>query len=362
MSAAPRVNRWIGLAAVLLAGSAASQAPAPPSPPANVTLPSTAAAVELIFTDAYPLEASVSFAVGLLHWVDSLAGTSGGKTVPQYRAEFYTTFGGLSDEDKAALRAFRDVRIRHARRNGVNDGDRGAPSLLGTFLEAEDLDSAVRSSGGQLSPADVAALRASLTRFDARYRQLWLDGAVPRAFVAQARADPSRAELAALLAKIAKFFGVDPRRTPYPRIVLVPVPPGGGTHAEAVGRSLLIEIRAGETLSDESPPIVHENSHFLWYRMDEAKNDRLREKALEITGNDDAWRLLHEALPTALGQGVAARAFLRSRWSPNVGWYHTEDVDRFAKQIYPEIQKAMNEGSPFDAALLSRILHPARSR
>lgn len=231
--------------------------------------------------------------------------------------------------------------------------------MLGVFLDASDINAALRALATQLSPGDVETLRTSLAHFAPLYRTLWQGGRMPHAFVRQAREEPSRADLERFLARMARFFAVNPRRKPYPRIVLVPVPSGGGTHAEAVGRTLLIEIREGEKLLDEVPPVVHENAHFLWYRMESNRSDRLADAARALPDGARTWRLFHEAVPTALGQGVAARRFDAGGWSRDAGWYHTDDVDECAKRIYPKVQRAMDQGAVFDEALLRKLIRAA---
>jgi len=333
--------------------------PPPAAPPATNTAATERAQVERLLRDDYLLEGSVSFPAGLFHWVDSLAGTSGGKTIPQYREEFYRTFGALG-EAKPALASFRSIRLAHARRNGVGGSERGASSMLGVFLAADTLDAAFEDLKSQLSPDESDRLRAALEQLAPKYRTLWNGGARAREFLDNAKRNPSRADLEKLMAAMARFLGVDPKTEPAPRIVPVPVPAGGGTHAEAVGRYLLIEIRPGETVIDEAAPIVHENAHFLWYRIGDQRAEKLEAAARVVDSRGFTWRLLHEALPTALGQGVAARRFQREHWSPRAGWYHIDEIDECAKRIYPLVQKAMDDGAVLDEELMTRMVRVAR--
>jgi hypothetical protein len=66
--------------------------------------------------------------------------------------------------------------------------------------------------------------------------------------------------------------------------------------------------------------------------------------------------LLHEAIPTALGQGVADRLFQPRLWSTEDDWYHTREVDEMAKKIYPMVSRALEEGWTLDERFLERIL------
>ena len=301
---------------------------------------------KLLLGAAYPIETSVSVSAGVFHWVDSLAGTGGGKTIPAYRREYLDRFGELGEADREALRAFRDARESYARRASGN-------VLLGAFCASESVGEALRTARPELTSAEQAAIRGALDRFLPRYREVWSQGDVATSFLERARQDPSRRSLALLLTRIAAFFDVDPAAGPRPRVVLVPVPHGYGTHAEAVGRDLLIEVRPGEGLADEASVIVHESSHFLFHRIDEARRRRLEAYAGEAGAHGvAAWNVLLEALPTALGQGVADHEFRPNAWSTASPWYHLPGVDRYAKAIYKLVNHSLSSGLKLDEAFL----------
>ena len=153
---------------------------------------------------------------------------------------------------------------------------------------------------------------------------------------------------------------MDPLAVPPPRLALVPVPSGFGTHAEAIGGILLLEIREGDGLADEASVVVHESAHFLWGLVPAERQRRL---ALAAAGVDDdgakAFRLFREAIPTALGQGVADRMFRPSSWSLDGPWYHTEDVDLAAKRIFATVSSALDEGLTLDEELVRRAVRAA---
>jgi len=131
--------------------------------------------------------------------------------------------------------------------------------------------------------------------------------------------------------------------------VLVPVDPGYGTHAQAIGRYLLIEVFPGETLLDEVGPIVHENVHFLLKAIDRKRWEALEQKATGSgPGGTMAWRLLHEALPTALAQGLATYELRRAEWSMDEPWYHVAEIDAYAKRLFPIVKDALERDGSFD--------------
>ena len=330
-------------------------------------LPAAAAAHRqdrLLLADPYPIEAVPSFPGGLFHWIDSLAGTTPGKTVPAHRAEYLRLFGPLTGEDGVQLEAFVAARAEHAQREAAEALRDGVPprasAMLGIFCGSATVDAALARLKPELTRNAWDGLAGALAHFRSRYEVVWNDGAVPRDFLERARRDPGRPQLAALLAKIVRFYDVDPLAVPPPRLALVPVPGGFGTHAEAIGGVLLLEIRSGDQLADEASVVVHENSHFLWNLV---PADRQRRLAGFAAGLEDdgarTFRLFGEAIPTALGQGVADRLFRPARWSPDGPWYHTSDVDACAKRIYATISSALDEGLTLDEKLVHRAIQAA---
>ena len=308
--------------------------------------------------DRYTIGVSVDFHNGLLHWLDSLAevkgaGSTAGKTVPAHRAEFHALWGRPSDSDREMLRRYHAARRAFA--DGASPGDRHRLTLA--FFEAADLDEALERASALGDPEAVGHLTQSIRHFEPRYGRVWRQGHIPRKFVERASAATRRDELADLLAGVARFFGVPPDPDPPPQLVLTPVPSGFGTHAQAIGRFLLIEIRDGETLADEVAPIVHENVHYLFQSISPARREALERAAVGTARyGADAWRTLAEALPTAIGQGVAERSFRGASWSLKIPWYHLEHVDAYAKRIFPLVDRALEAGRPFDEALVRRLV------
>jgi len=321
--------------------------------PLSSTLADTVSHEPLLLGPAYPIEVAVSLPAALLHWLDSLAGLDGpgataGKTVNAHRLEFVRLFGPPDAETNERLRGFALARAGVARRLPRDRRD----ALTYAFFEAETLDAALQSAASVATADELVALRRAFETFEPRYRQIWSDGAEPRRFLSSATRDERAADLAALLVRIARFYGVGAAESPHPRIVLVPVPAGYGTHAQAIGRHLLIEIRPREGLAEQVAPIVHENAHFLFQRIDDKRSESLARLAAEHgRPGEDAWLLLREALPTALGQGVASRRF-QPDFSLDARWYHLDEVDAYAKRIYPLVSRTVRKGGRLDADFL----------
>jgi hypothetical protein len=314
----------------------------------------------VLMAHPYPIEAYASFPGGLFHWIDCLAGTSSAKTIPAHRADYDRRFGPLDDADDAALRAFVVARAEYARRPQTGSV-RWTSAMLGVFCESATVDEALARVKPDLSGPTYDAFVKALDRYRPRYEIVWDHGAIPEAFLDRAARDPRMTELDALLTRVVGFYDVDPLGTASPRVALVPVPGGYGTHAEAIGHVLLLEIRSGDGLADEASVLVHENSHFLWGLVPDERQRRFAETA-ERMGEPAArtYALFREAIPTALGQGVADRIFRPTRWSPNGTWYHLSDVDCCAKRIYPAVSEAVERGTRLDEALVRRALLDAQ--
>jgi len=334
-----------------LPGGARAQTPPAAEAAATADLP-------LLLGPDYPIEVSVSFHQALLHWMDSLtqltgAGGTAGKTVAAYRRSFERHFGNPSDEDGKLLLRYRDARLSHVRKTGPE----GRDGVTLAFFETATLDQALERSRGLLDGGAAEDLAAALRHFELRYRRLWAAGRTLEDFCARAVASKRRDDLAGFLVRVADFYGVAPDEKPRPRLVLAPVPSGSGTHAQAIDHYLLIEIRRDESLADEAAPIAHENAHLLFKRIPQARRDALRAVALAAgPRGEEAWRLLHEALPTAIAQGLADRSFRAKVWSTRIPWYHVEAVDRYAKRIFPLVDAALANGGRLDEALVERLI------
>jgi hypothetical protein len=312
----------------------------------------------LLVGDKYPIVVSVSFPAALLHWLDSLAGLAGrgltgGKTRRIHRAEYQHVHGRPTQEERLLLEGFAEARLRYAADNADDD-----PHLLTlAFFDSVDLDEALTRVRTLVNLIDSQAIQSAVDHFAPKYEAIWKDGIIPRKFLERAKKSGKRKPIARFLVDVAAFFGVPPDETPHPRVILAPVPDGAGTHAQMIDNRLLIEIRHWEKLLDEVAPIIHENSHLLFYRMGEERIARYRElAATQGTLGDEAWTVLHEALPTAIGQGVAYERFQTERWSTNMRWYHIDTIDAYAKRIYPTVRAALKDRRELDDELLLELI------
>jgi hypothetical protein len=308
---------------------------------------------------SYPLEVEVAFHAALLHWVDSLTGISGGgmtagKTWLAHRREYQLRFGNPDAEDIRWLERY--LRARGELARTTDPAERFA--LTTAFYAAPDLDGAIESAGSRLPDAARADFAGALRHFAPHYRAVWRDGVVVTGFLDRVRRDPHRARrLSGFLSDVARFYGVDPLSTAAPVVLLVPVRDGHGTHAQAVGRWLLVEVRPGEGLREQVAPIVHENAHFLDALVPLTRRQTFAEAAATVGPRGrEAWGLLQEALPTAIAQGVADARLGRPGWSLDRPWYHEERIDAYAKRIYPIVLRALDGGVPLDEKLIRELV------
>ena len=313
-------------------------------------------APRLLLDARYPLEVSSSKSAALLHWLDSLAGLSGrgftaGKTIEAHREEYLELFGLPNDEATAQLRAFSEMRQRFAAR----PGPKGPDELTLVIFKTQTLDEAQTATSLMLPEKNHRALFEAMRYFEPRFDERWRGG-VRRAAFLEASDAKLRRRLADYLLEVARFFGVDADALPAATIHVFAIPAGWGTHAQAIDDHLLIEVRPGEGLEQQIAPVVHEACHYLYYAMGRERIASYRALA-EARGEAGmlAWRALHEALPTALAQGVATERYA-PRFSFRVPWYHRDEVDRYAKAIYPKIRRALRKKRVLDEAFVAELL------
>ena len=337
-------------------------------------MPVTACAMLLSATLAAPaspvslrLQTDVSYTANLVHWVDNLAGTSVGKTLPIYRSAWAARFGRLDQADVSALQDF--VRLRMApipsgaeimNRSGCLPVESDVLSWHQKFLAAAMQASSVKELGALLSPPlgpkDIEKLEAVLGRFEPRFRQIWEDLDHVRTFQGRFESFLREGGLPAYLDTLAGFFGVNPADAPPMRISFIGLPSDGPTHAEADGDHLLVEIRPGDRPEHQIQVVAHEASHFLMRRLSAQRLDALASEAhAQGAAGALVWRYMWEGIPTSLGQGLAEARLTPATFSTSQRWYHIATVDRFAKLIYPSISRVVLDGGTVDGPLMRRM-------
>jgi len=314
------------------------------------------------------IETDFSFTTNLVHWVDNLAGTSVGKTMPFYRRYWEERFGPPDAGDRAALEDFASIR----RAALVTPGHQVANEsgclpvaaerlgwhqlFLSEAMTARSLPELRDLMSHHMSGPELEKLMASLERFRPRFERVWKDLVYVRRFDARFHKYLARDGMVGYLESIAVFLGVTPRPDEPMKISFIGLPSDGPTHAEADGDHLLIEIRPTDAPRDQVQVVAHEGSHFLMRRMTPAQVDAMARQAFEQKEAGALfWRYVWEGLPTALGQGLAEARLTPDTFSLSGPWYHIATIDRFAKLIYPGVAQAVNASRRLDDGLVSAL-------
>jgi hypothetical protein len=317
-------------------------------------------------------EISSPYVGNLVHWIDNLAGSSQGKTIAAYRRWWTRRFGMPSEADMRLLRDWVGIRWKEMPEKTppiLNDSGclpQREEGLAWRQLfevrsfEAAGVDEFLASLASDLTPGEIATLRRVLDAFRPRFDEAMKEMTFLPPFERRLRDFLDHGELRSFLAEVATMFGVDPSAHPPGRLRLMALPEEGSTHAQADGRDLLIEIRPGDTPDAQIQVIAHETAHYLWRLLPAVKADALaKEIHAAVPEGPLVWRLLREALPTALGQGVAEARLAPRRFSPRNRWYHIDGVDAVAKEIYPAVASALRDHRTIFDGLASEIARSA---
>lgn len=354
-----------------VAEPAAETAPPPSAAPSGLPAPGSPPVVTTVGRpgDGLPrLEISVSYFANLVHWIDNLAGSSIGKTVHAYRAYWIEKFGPPSDRDRDLVLAWRRIRLKSIPTpDPTLLNDRGclpqveqAPSWRHRFqvrsYEADSADDFVDSMSEELTPNEIATLLAVIESFKPRFDEIWWEMTFLPRFERRFRSFLELSRIRPFLRDMAAFFGVDPETIPPARLHLMALPGDTGTHAQANGRHLLMEIRPTDNPVWQIQVISHEMAHYLWSQVAPERNDLLARQVYASSEEGAViWRLLREGLPTALGQGLAEARLASSRFNMSHSWYHIDAYDRFAKAIYPAVASAFQEGERIEDGLFTEV-------
>lgn len=321
-----------------------------------------------------PFEIVVSPVARLVHWLDNLSGVGGGKTREVYLDVWTARYGVLDAADREQLKAWATARR----------SERGAPMpsfavdselcypvtplprsprhvFSSKALVAPSLDALFDESAAVLSAENAARMRGALLHFRDRIDAEWGDDAFLQDFAKRLRAFLSSPEAVDLNRRFVHLMSVTDTREPSV-LSLVAVPRGGaGTHAEAFGRHLLLEVRPGERPERQAQVVFHELVHDLWARMPPSRRAEWARGFLTRGAPGAlAWALQHEALPTALGQGVAEATLAPRIWRRTKPWYDVRQVDVLAKRIYPLVDARIAAGARLDVDLARRTTELAQ--
>lgn len=305
------------------------------------------------------------YTASLVHWIDSLAGTSGGKTIPIYQHLWQQRFGPPGEDDRHALSGFAAMRQSIDAQTSCGSPPEGAAEAVAGWrlhflylaLEASSTEELLDRVRPCLTAGEAGELEAALTRFTPGFDEFWRNGTYLQEFETRYRNYVEHGEMLDYLDEVARFFDVDPSTAPPATLCFVLLPFDGPTHAQALGSRLLIEVRPSDTPADQTQVVAHEMSHYLFEQMPSSRRAALEARARSAgPSGAKAWGLLQESLPTALGQGLAVARLTPRDFDLRASWYHIPLIDRFAKMIYPILRRHMEAGRTIEGPFLEEVV------
>lgn len=321
------------------------------------------------------VETRVSYVAHVFHWVDYLAETTPSKTRESFYRRWNRRFGSLDERDRAVLAQFRQVRAGGALAEPplASAGDGCVPAvdpvdtprqvLSAASMRANDLDQFASLMREFLGPTEAEAVAVALRHFEPRIRQLWPETAFLAPFQKSFDAFIAAPATQQLITDMADYLEAKPRPGATVHISLVAaLGEDTGTHAEASGEYLLLEVRPADTPEQQVQVLFHELAHYFMQRMPAETRAGLAARMFRGGFRGAlAWNLAREALPTALGQGLAQAKLAPRQFGSMQKWYHRPAEDALAHALYPGVSRAFAAGgtvSPTLPELLQQGLTP----
>lgn len=315
-----------------------------------------------------PFEISVSRVANLVHWIDNLAGSSRGKTIRTYRRYWQRRFGGPTPSETDLLRRWSEIRYKPEQDGPLRPlNERGClPQVedplpwrhvfLLRSYEAPSVEAFLEALSDHLDGEEIRELEEIIDAFEPRFDKVWRSMGFLRRFEGRFRRYLEQSDLRPFLGEVARFLEVDPGAFPPGRIHLMALPQESATFATAIGRDLMMEIRPGDGPREQIQVIAHETTHYLWQMIPPDRMDDLARQVHAASSRGAVvWALLREGLPTAVGQGLAEARLAPGRFGFQYAWYHMRHIDRFAKEIYPLVERGIASGGTFAESMASSV-------
>lgn len=291
----------------------------------------------------------------------------------------HTDLDGLSEEDRAALKTWKEVRSRY--RGRITQADDPDDLPLPLPHSHRQVERRARLAGytsttpleyeGKLAmfaeQPDAARATAVLERFLPRFERYWqkAEPALARIvddYVARVR----QPELRKLIDRVAGFYDADIQRGSELTFELILRPETPRTNAEQLATVSLVEVIAGERPEERLGVVFHELFHYLLSRV---QTKRVAPLVDRFAKSDDrvayaAYGLLDEALATTFGNGVIVRqldpAGLDRQLARPYGLYTDDFIDKMAKTLLPEADGILDRGiKVYDTAFYDTYLEAA---
>jgi len=341
-----------------------------PARPSATDAPGAVAATALTDAERTVVAGPVTYVLrasrmtNLLYVLDCLAGLH-----PCSTAAFATSWSaaGWTADDDSAVAAWK---LLHPSRASLDDraanadpplplpyhARGGADAVLVAGYGARDLDDYAARLAPIMSEADAARARELAARFESRASDRWQ--ATRAGLVAaldEYTAIAARPEVRALTARIAVLYRV-PATGMRQTFELVARPRhASGSHARQLGELGVVEVTLGDDVTHKFAVVAHEMFH-AWFGASPIEDqialvERFASSADPIAA--PAYGLLDEALATALGNGLVARAVAPAEYERRAamprGLYDDRLIDTVAKAMLPALEARLAAGgSVFD--------------
>lgn len=344
-------------AAVATPDPAVASPPSAPSPS-----PELADVERVVATDSVTYVFRVSQIANLVFQLDCLAGLhvcSRSAFSADWRAAEWTA------DDDAALTAWQQLRrYRGDIANGSPRADPPLPlprpprtvanSARIAAYGARDADDLLARLAPFASAADIAKTREILAHFTPRTADRWR---VARAGLLAAQADfaalVDRPDVRALVEQIAALYGVGATRQTF-ELIARPRHRSESS-AQQLGDLAVVEVTIGDPAQRKLPVVMHEMFH-AWFAAAPIEQQIALVERFAASSDPLAvpgYGLLNEALSTALGNGLIARAVAPDEYDRRIrtsqGLYADRYVDETAKALLPALEARLAAGaSVFD--------------
>jgi len=354
---------------------AAAPAPAPVSipvaaPPSTTDVPGAVASTALADAERSVVAEPVTYVfrasrmTNLLYVLDCLAGLQ-----PCSTAAFATSWPAAAwkPDDDSAIAAWK---LLHHARGSVGDhaAQAGPPlplpyhahgvadAVVVAGYGARDLDDYAARLAVLVNETDTATARAIAARFESRASDRWQATraglvAALEEYVALA----ARPDVRVLAASIARLYRV-PAGGMRQTFELVARPRhASGSNARQLGDLGVVEVTIGDAVTHQFAVVTHEMFH-AWFAASPIEDqialvERFASSADPIA--TAAYGMLDEALATALGNGLVARAVTPAEYEQRAriprGLYDDRFIDAVAKALLPALEARLAAGrSVFD--------------
>jgi hypothetical protein len=328
------------LAVLILAGSPAEAAPAPP--------PTFELRSDEIMNLVYQLECLPTGAECPFQalWKERLGWTAADDQALERRRAIKERYSGFIDVDER----FDDAPLMFDAPRMIELSKK----LLLAAAGAPDIPAYRARLELVVAPADAAELAAIAERFLPRFRRFFGE-ARPRLRRFARALGPyfADARVRGLVARAMAFYEIPataPRRL---QIELIALPAGwkGPTRGEQIELLSTVEIKDGPAaptaaeVATRGSITLHEMFHYCYASVEGARARTLAAAfaAADDPGSPAAYSLLNEGVATALG-ALARTTYLGTRPSDDGAWYRDAAIDSVAKAVLPLLEERLASG------------------